>query len=91
MRPIVIAVSIGHNSEAGKVIPISEDLSGFHPISGVPDRESVTKQVFGRSGDFELNLKFPVSRSNRLEEKLIKHFKSNSGLALTLQACLVLL
>ena len=68
----MIAVGIGHNSETRKEISIPENRSRFHSVSGVPDREPVAEQVLGRSGDFELNLKFPVSRSNRLKTKLNK-------------------
>ena len=66
VRPVVIAVGVRHNCQSGKVVSRSEDGTGKHPISGVPECESVSEQILGGTGHFELDLHLPVSHVNRL-------------------------
>lgn len=71
MRAVVVAVSVRDDGKAAEVILIAEHGPSSHTVPGVPNGESVAKQVFCRSGHAEPDLELPVPRIDRLQKTLI--------------------
>lgn len=61
MWPIVIGVSVDDDRQTAEEIFAAKDRACNHSLASIPERETVTEQIFALSSDFEAQDDFPVA------------------------------